>query len=76
MALADFHVNGDLPVKNPPAKAGGIRGAGSIHPWVGKMPGRKKWQPPPVFWPGESRGQRSLAGYGFTESESDTTEAI
>ena len=21
-------------------------------------------QPPPVFWPGESQGQRSLVGYG------------
>ena len=24
----------------------------------------KEWQPTPVFLPGESRGQRSLAGYG------------
>ena len=36
----------------------------------------KKWQPTPVFLPGESQGQRSLAGcrlWGRTES--DTTEA-
>ena len=32
-------------------------------PWVGKMPWRGKWQPTPVFWPGKSHGQRSLAGY-------------
>jgi len=32
-------------------------------PWVGKIPGRRKWQPTPVFLPGESHGQRSLAGY-------------
>ena len=32
-------------------------------PWVRKMPWRRKWQPTPVFLPGESRGQRSLAGY-------------
>ena len=31
--------------------------------WVGKIPWRRKWQPPPVFLPGKSRGQRSLVGY-------------
>ena len=37
---------------------------------------RRKWQPTPVFLPGESKGQRSLVGchlWGGTES--DTTEA-
>ena len=37
---------------------------------------RKKWQPTPVFLPGESQGQGSLVGcrlWGHTES--DTTEA-
>ena len=36
---------------------------------------RRKWEPTPVFLPGESQGQRSLVGYrlwGCTES--DTTE--
>ena len=33
-------------------------------PWVGKIPWRRTWQPTPVFLPGESQGQRSLAGYG------------
>ena len=28
-------------------------------PWVRKIPLRRKWQPTPVFLPGESRGQRS-----------------
>ena len=32
-------------------------------PWVGKIPWRRAWQPTPVFWPGESPGQRSLVGY-------------
>ena len=32
-------------------------------PWVGKILWRRKWQPPPVFLPGKSHGQRSLAGY-------------
>ena len=37
---------------------------------------RRKWQPTPVFLPGESQGQKSLVGcrpWGRTES--DTTEA-
>ena len=34
-----------------------------FNPWVGKIPWRKKWQPTPVFLPGKSHGQRSLAGY-------------
>ena len=32
-------------------------------PWVRKIPWKRKWQPTPIFWPGESHGQRSLAGY-------------
>ena len=32
-------------------------------PWVGKIPWRRKWQLTPVFLPGKSHGQRSLAGY-------------
>ena len=31
--------------------------------WVGKIPWRRAWQPIPVFLPGESDGQRSLAGF-------------
>ena len=31
-------------------------------PWAGKIPWRRKWQPTPVFLPGESHGQRSLVG--------------
>ena len=30
--------------------------------WVGKILGRRKWQPTPLFLPGEFKGQRSLAG--------------
>ena len=33
------------------------------YPWVGKIPWRRAWQPIPVFLPGKSHGQRSLAGY-------------
>ena len=34
-----------------------------FNPWVWKIPWSRKWQPTPVFLPGESHGQRSLAGY-------------
>ena len=45
-------------------------------PWVGKIPWRRKWQPTPVFLPGESHGQRSLAGCSpWGCKESDMTEA-
>ena len=30
---------------------------------IGKIPWRREWQPTPVFLPGESHGQRSLADY-------------
>ena len=32
-------------------------------PCIGKTPWRRAWKPTPVFLPGESLGQRSLAGY-------------
>ena len=32
-------------------------------PWAGKIPWRRKWQPIPVFLPGKSSEERSLAGY-------------
>ena len=34
-----------------------------VQSWIGKIPWRNKWQPIPVFLPGKSHGQRSLAGY-------------
>ena len=38
---------------------------------------RRKWQPIPVFLPGESHGQRSLEGYSpWGLEESDTTERL
>ena len=42
-----------------------------LNPWVGKIPWRRKWQPTPIFLPGESHGQSSLVGY---HKESDVTE--
>ena len=43
--------------------------------WLPFRQWRRKWQPTPVFLPGESQGQRSLVGcclWGRTES--DTTD--
>ena len=34
-----------------------------FHPWVGKIPWRREWQPTPVFLPGEVHGQRNLVDY-------------
>ena len=47
-----------------------------FHPWVRKIPWRRKWQPTLVFLPEKFHGERSLAGYSLeTHEESDTTEA-
>ena len=35
----------------------------SFDPWVRQILCRRKWQPTPVFLPGKSHEQRSLAGY-------------
>ena len=46
-----------------------------LRSWVGKVSRRRKWQPTPVFLPGTSHGQRSLAGYspwGCEESDMHT----
>ena len=55
----------DLPLPAPaPANAGDVRGG--FDPWVQKIPWRRAWQPTPVFFPGESHGQRSLAAWEAT----------
>ena len=60
---------GGSEVKNPPAKQETWDGS-----WVGKIPWRGKWQPTPVFLPGKSHGQRSLAGYSlWSDKLLDTT---
>ena len=62
-----------LMVKNPPANAGDRYG---FDPWIGNIPWSMKWQPTPVFLPGESHGQSNLAGYSpWGRKELDMTEA-
>ena len=52
------------------------RGLG-FHPWVGKIPWRRKWQPTPVLLLGESHEQRSLEDYSsWGRKELDTTEQL
>ena len=48
-------------------------------PWVGKIPWSRKWQPTPVFLPGEFHGQRSLVDYhpwGPKESDDSVTQRL
>ena len=62
-------------VKNPPADAGDIRDPARFHPWVGKIPWKRGWQPIPASSLGEPHGQRSLMGYcPRGHKESGTTE--
>ena len=46
-----------------------------FHPWVKKIPRKTKWQPTPVLLPGESHGQRSLAGYSPTVQFSSVVQS-
>ena len=60
--------------ENPPANVGNTGDVGSI-PGLGRFPWRRKWESTPVFLPGESHEQRSLAGYSlWYHKESDMTE--
>ena len=63
-----------LVVKNPPTNEENARDIGSI-PGSIRFPWRRKWQSTPVFLPGESHGQSSLAGYSpWGHKVSDMTE--
>ena len=57
--------------KNLPANAEDT----GLNPWVGKIPGRRKWQPTPLFLPIEVHEQRCLVGYSpLGCKELDTAE--
>ena len=59
-------------IKNPRANAGD---AVSI-PGVGKIPWRRKWQPTPIFLPGELHGQRRLGAtvHGVQNSQTGLSD--
>ena len=68
------------------AEPGGLQSMGSLgvgHNWTTSLSlfpfrhWRRKWQPTPVFLPGESQGRGSLVGCHLCDhTESDTTEVI
>ena len=71
-----------IPWTAEPGRLQSMRSRRVGHDWVTSlslftfMHWRRKWQPTPVFLPGESQGRQSLVGccqWGHTES--DTTEA-
>ena len=71
-----------IPWVEEPGRLQSMRSLRVGHDWVTSLSlftfihWRRKWQPTPVFLPGESQGQRSLLGcrlWGRTES--DTTDA-
>ena len=71
-----------IPLTEEPGRLQSMESLGVGHDWATSlslftfMHWRRKWQPTPVFLPGESQGQRSLVGcclWGCTES--DMTEA-
>ena len=73
MGLGLFQNPGDSAVKNLPAMQEPKEML--FNPWVQKIPWREG--NPPVFLPGESNGQRSLAGYSpWGRRELDMTEAM
>ena len=61
-----------LVVKNLPANAGGIRDRGSI-PGLGRSDGEGNGNLLQHFLPGESHGQRNLAGYSPVGSQKCTS---
>ena len=73
--LSDLYFHFHSPQRglpNLPANAGDIEvsnfyvlGMGFPRNPVRKIPWRRAWQPTPVVLPGESHGQRSLAGYSL-----------
>ena len=52
-------------------------GRPGLHPWVRKVPWRRKWHPTPVLLPGKSHGRRSLVAYSpWGCKELDMTERL
>ena len=86
LKVSKLRFSSTLPWKIPWTKEPGrLQSLGSRrvgHDWAASLSlftfvhWRRKWQPTPLFLPGESQGQRSLVGCGlWGRTESDTTEA-
>ena len=63
-----IYMPGNSVIKNLPVNVGDL----GLIPGSGKIPWRRKWQPTPVFLPGEFHGQRSLTGYSHGVAKSQT----
>ena len=62
--------------KEPPSQRRRHKRHG-FDPWVRRIPWKRAWQNTPVFLPGESPGQRGLAGCGpWGHTELDMTEPL
>ena len=56
--LGDLSIQGSL--RGSDGKVCLQSGRVGFHPWVGRIPWRREWQPTPVFLLGEFHGQRRL----------------
>ena len=62
LCVMSRHFPGGASDKEPACQGRRCKRCG-FDPWVRKIPWRREWQPTPGFLPGESQGQRSLAGH-------------
>ena len=73
--LGDLSIQGSL--RGSDGKVCLQSGRVGFHPWVGRIPWRREWQPTPVFLPGGFHRQRSLAGCSpCGRKELDMTEQL
>ena len=59
----------DSAVKDPPARIHQTQ----FDPWVGKIPWRRKWQPTPVFLPGNPMDREALWATVYGVARVNTT---
>jgi len=77
MAFLVVHIVKNLPAKKKKKRICLQCRRPGFDPWFGKIPWRRGWLPTPIFFPGESHGQRSLVGYSpWSGKELGTTEQL
>ena len=60
--IGSFYMSQGFPDGSDGKKSACNTGRPRFNPWVRKMLQRREWLPIPIFLPGKSHGQRSLAG--------------